>query len=146
MDMVNMFLQALAGLDLMESVPKAALWFVVLGGLVGAFMLIYTTITPHSEFKMIREGNDAAALSLCGAFLGFILPLAVTVRQSNSVLTLTVEALFALAIQIIAFFVISAILRGKREQLEKGNVAAGRLFGTMFLGAGILNAAYLISG
>ena len=50
---------------------------VTLAMLAGA-VAVYVWSTPHKEFALIREGNNAAALSLSGAILGLAIPLAVS--------------------------------------------------------------------
>ena len=50
--------------------------------LVVCFLAVYVRVTPHREFQLIREGNLAAAFSLSGALLGFIVPLASAIEYS----------------------------------------------------------------
>ena len=38
------------------------------------FQFIYTRITPHKEFELIRAGNTSAAVALGGAIVGFAIP------------------------------------------------------------------------
>jgi len=38
------------------------------------FQFIYTRLTPHREFALIRENNPAAAIALGGSLIGFSLP------------------------------------------------------------------------
>ena len=65
-----MLTQSLAGLPAFLSYFAAAI------GLLALFLLTYILITPYREIALIREGNPAAAASLSGAILGFVLPLA----------------------------------------------------------------------
>ena len=46
--------------------------------------------TPHPEFTLIRQGNVAAAISLGGAIVGYTVPLAKAVSQSESISDLLV--------------------------------------------------------
>ena len=48
--------------------------------LTALFLAIYVRITPYREFALIRAGNVAAAASLSGALLGFVIPLASAMR------------------------------------------------------------------
>ena len=50
--------------------------------MLGLFLLVYTRVTPHREFQLIREGNVAAALSLGGAVLGFSLTLSSSIQHN----------------------------------------------------------------
>jgi hypothetical protein len=49
--------------------------------------LRYTRVTPHDEFKLIRDNDPAAAIALGLSLLGFVLPLvsAITVRPPRQV-------------------------------------------------------------
>ena len=42
--------------------------------LLGLFIAIYIRVTPYREIALIREGNMAAAFSLSGSILGFVIP------------------------------------------------------------------------
>lgn len=63
-----MILQSLAGL------PAFIVYFCT--GLVAVvlFLFVYTRVTPHDEFKLIRENVPGAAISLGFSLLGFVLP------------------------------------------------------------------------
>src|SRR6185369_5620867 len=50
--------------------------------LLRVFVSIYIRVTPQAEFTLMREGNMAAAFSLSGAILGFVIPLGAAVRYS----------------------------------------------------------------
>jgi putative membrane protein len=58
--------------------PQALLGFsaYLLGSamIMSIFAFLYTRITPHKEFVLIREGNLAAAVALGGSLIGFALP------------------------------------------------------------------------
>ena len=67
--------QSIAGL------PDFLLYFVVALLLLAAFVAIYVRVTPYREFVLIRGGNIAAAISLTGALIGFVLPLASAIAR-----------------------------------------------------------------
>ena len=52
--------------------------------LLGAFLALYTVVTPVRDWELIRAGNAAAALALGGAVLGFCLPLGMAIARSHS--------------------------------------------------------------
>jgi len=52
--------------------------------LLAVFLTVYTSITPLREWALIRQGNQAVALSLGGALIGFALPLASAIAQTHS--------------------------------------------------------------
>jgi len=62
-----MILQSLAGL------PAFLVYFCTAIVAVVAHLLVYTRVTPHDEFKLIRDNDPAIVLGL--SLLGFVLPL-----------------------------------------------------------------------
>ena len=68
--------QSLAGL------PSFLLYFALGIAVFAAFCVVYAAVTPYDELALIREGNVAAAISLGGAVLGFVLPLASAIAHS----------------------------------------------------------------
>ena len=54
-----------------NNLPAFASFFATAIVLLGAFMLLYVLVTPYNELALIREGNEAAAISLGGAVVGF---------------------------------------------------------------------------
>ena len=108
---------------------------------VAVFLAIYTLVTPYSEIKLIREGNAAAAASLSGALLGFILPLASAVIHSVNPWDMMLWAAIALVVQLLVFLAMRLFLPDLTRQITDGKVASGVFLGAVSLAAGILNAA-----
>jgi putative membrane protein len=109
--------------------------------LTALFLIIYTFITPQKEFTLIREGNVAAAVSLGGALLGFVIPLASAIINSVDFIDMIIWSGVALVIQLLIFFILRIIFRNLPCTIEKNCVADGILLGVFSLAAGILNAA-----
>ena len=77
------------------SLNKTALtgFIVYLIGAVLLFMLfqfVYTRVTPHKEFELIRSGNAAAAVALAGAIIGFAIPASNVIAFSVNVVDFVV--------------------------------------------------------
>jgi putative membrane protein len=109
---------------------------------VAIFLTIYVRITPYREFALIREGNPAAAASLSGSLIGFVLPLASAVIHSVHPYDMAIWAAIALVVQLIAFFVVRvALLPQLGRDIPEGKVASGVFLGAASLAAGVLNAA-----
>jgi putative membrane protein len=108
---------------------------------VAVFLRIYTWITPFDEFTLIRKGNPAAAASLCGAMLGFAIPLASAIAHSVGLLDMAIWAVIALVIQLLAFGVSRLIVPKITQDIPDGKVASGVFLGAFALAIGILNAA-----
>ncbi|MHC8357204.1 DUF350 domain-containing protein [Pseudomonas sp. LB3P81] len=128
------------------SLNKAAvLGFVayILGAAVlfALFQFIYTRITPHKEFELIRSGNVAAAIALGGALIGFAIPASNVIAYSISLLDFVVWAVIAAFVQLLAFLMTSLVLKGTSERIKRGEMAAGVYVAAVAISVGMLNAA-----
>jgi len=123
----------------------AVLGFVlyILGAAVlfALFQFIYTRVTPHKEFELIRSGNVAAAIALGGAIIGFAIPASNVIAYSVSILDFVVWAVIAAFVQLLAFLVTSLVLKGASERIKKGEIAAGIYIAAVAISVGMLNAA-----
>ena len=109
--------------------------------LFALFQFIYTRITPHKEFELIRSGNVAAAIALGGAIVGFAIPASNVIAYSISILDFAVWAVIAALVQLLAFLVTSLVLKGTSERIRKGEIAAGIYVAAVAISVGMLNAA-----
>ncbi|AEV65194.1 DUF350 domain-containing protein [Pseudomonas thivervalensis] len=128
------------------SLNKAAvLGFVmyILGAAVlfALFQFIYTRVTPHKEFELIRSGNVAAAIALGGAVIGFAIPASNVIAYSISMLDFVVWAVIAAVVQLLAFLVTSLVLKGASARIKNGEIAAGIYIAAVAISVGMLNAA-----
>ncbi|HWT68158.1 MAG TPA: DUF350 domain-containing protein [Pseudomonas sp.] len=109
--------------------------------LFALFQFIYTRITPHKEFELIRSGNVAAAIALGGAIIGFAIPASNVIAYSISLLDFVVWAVIAAFVQLLAFLLTSLVLKGASERIQKGEIAAGIYVAAVAISVGMLNAA-----
>ena len=109
--------------------------------LFALFQFVYTRITPHKEFELIRSGNVAAAIALSGAIIGFAIPASNVIAYSISILDFVVWAVIAAFVQLLAFLVTSLVLKGASERIKKGEIAAGIYVAAVAISVGMLNAA-----
>jgi len=126
---------SLAGLD------DFAVYFGLSLGFVALYLAIYVRVTPYREIALIRAGNAAAAASLSGSLIGFVLPLASAVTNSVNPWDMALWAAIALAVQLLAYFAVRLLLPEVGKQIPEGKIAAGVFLGAASLAAGILNAA-----
>ena len=110
---------------------------------VGAF--IYIKITSHDEMALIRDGNNAAAVSLSGAILGLAIPLAFCMANSVNVYDIVIWGLVTLIIQLVTFWIIDLWLRDLSRKIEDGQVGTAILLASVKLAVASINAA-AISG
>ena len=131
------------------SLNKAAvLGFVayILGAAVlfALFQFIYTRITPHNEFQLIRDNEPAAAIALGLSLLGFVAPLVSAIAHSANVLDCLIWAVIALIVQIIVLFLVKVPVPNLSARIAAGELAPAIWLGLSSLAAGLLNAACMI--
>lgn len=105
------------------------------------FVAIYVMVTPHREFSLIRAGNSAAAISLGGALLGYTIPLAKAVSQSEGMGDMLLWSGVALVAQLVAYFATRLVLPALSADVKEGKVASGIFLAAMSVSVGMLNAA-----
>mgnify|MGYP000861902213 CR=1 FL=1 len=103
---------------------------------------LYILLTPHREIALIREGNEAAAVSLGGILVGLALPLAASLKASNSTVEIAVWGASTVILQLLVFRLVDLILRGLPQRIQDGEMsAAALLVGAKIATALILAAA-----
>jgi putative membrane protein len=117
------------------------LYFGLSVAFVAAFLFVYTLITPYREIALIREGNTAAAASLSGTLIGYVLPLASAVTHSVNPWDMALWAVIAAIVQLIVFVVVKMLLPDLTRHITEGKAASGVFLGALSLAAGITNAA-----
>src|SRR5437867_8624147 len=128
--------------DLIQSVaglPAFFLYFVTSLILLGLFLRVYTWVTPYNEWDLIRKGEVAAAISLSGAVVGFVLPLASAIAHSVNLLDMMVWGAIALVVQLLVYFIVSRLIPHLGEAIIHGGRAQAALLAVLSLGVGIVN-------
>lgn len=123
------------------TLPAFALYFLSAIILLMLFLAIYTRVTPQHEWRLIRDGNAAAAISLSGAMVGFAIPLASAIINSLSLIDALVWGLVALIVQCGTFFAARLLFSKLPERITAGETAAGVIVAGMSITVGLLNAA-----
>ncbi len=118
-----------------------ATYFAAAVALTALFVLIYVWTTPHNEFKLMREGNGAAALGLTGALLGFVIPLALVISVSGSLVQVTIWGAGALLVQTIGQFGARLLFPNLTTDIVAGKFSAAIVQSGIALSLGILQAA-----
>lgn len=129
--------QSIAGL------PDFLAYFAFALAILALSVAVYVRVTPYREFALIREGNVSAAVSLSGALIGLVLPLASAIAHSVNPLDMAVWSAIALAVQIVVYAVVGRLVPHFSAAIEAGRVAPAVLLAAVSLCAGILNAACL---
>ncbi|MET0255833.1 MAG: DUF350 domain-containing protein [Luteibacter sp.] len=106
-----------------------------------AFVVTYIWITPQREMALIREGNLSAAISLGGAAIGFVQPLASAIAHSVSLVDLALWGLVAWVVQLLTHFVLRLIVRDLRARIEADVRSVALFVAVVAICVGTLNAA-----
>lgn len=121
--------------------PVLLLHFSVTLAMLGGGVTLYQLITPYHELDLIRGGNTAAAVSLSGAILGLALPLAFCMASSVNLLDIIIWGIVALVIQLLAYRIGDAVLKGLPARIESGEMGAALLVAAIKLAVAMINAA-----
>ena len=133
--MLDTAFTSLAGL------PAFAAYFALAIVLLLLFVRLYTWVTPHDEFGLIRANNSAAAIAFAGAIIGFAWPLASAITHSMSLLDCAIWGGVALVVQVLTFIISSAALKQLPQRITQGELAAGIFSAGCSITVGMLNAA-----
>src|SRR4249920_1811776 len=134
----SMILQSLAGL------PAFLVYFCTALVAVVSYLFVYTRVTPHDEFQLIRENDPAAAIALGLSLLGFVLPVVSAIAHSANVWDCLIWSVIALIVQIIVYYIVKIPVPNLSARIAAGELAAAIWLGLSSLAAGALNAACMI--
>jgi putative membrane protein len=124
----------------LPAIASYALHLLTASVLLVVFFLVYTWITPIDELLLIRQGNNAATLSLGGALIGFSLPIASSLLHTSNYVEFLGWAVGSMVVQVLAYAVTVRLLHISREHIESGNTAFGGLMGAISISIGAINA------
>ncbi|MGL6161067.1 DUF350 domain-containing protein [Microbulbifer sp.] len=129
--------------DLLTGIVHFSAYFGLSLVLLIAFKFLYTLVTPHDEWKLIKEQkNTAAAIGFGGAVLGFAIALGGAASNSVSLLDFATWALIALVAQLLAFAIIRfGFMPRIVARIEEGEISAGIMLAATTIAVGVLNAA-----
>ncbi len=120
-----------------------ALYFAISIGLLLLFKFIYALITPHDEWKLVKEEqNTAAATGFIGAVIGFAIALSGAIINSQYLLDFVIWGAVALVAQTLAFLIVRFIFMPKLVQrINDNELSAGIVLGGVSIAVGLLNSA-----
>lgn len=128
-------------LQSLEGLPAFIAYFCLTIAAVVAFLLIYTRITPHDEFELIRKNCVGASISLGLSLLGFAMPLASAVAHAANLIDCAIWAAIALVVQVGAFYAVRIPVPDLSNRIAAGDLAPAIWLGLASLTAGVLSAA-----
>ena len=132
-----MVLQSLAGL------PAFLAYFCVSALVIAAYLYIYTLITAHNEFDLMRQNVPGAAIALGLSLLGFALPVASAISHAANLLDCVIWSIVALIVQVLVYYVIRWFTPDMSKRIEAGEIAPAIWLGLASVTAGILSSSSL---
>jgi putative membrane protein len=121
--------------------PVLLLQLAVTTGIFLAGLVIYFSLTPYHELRLLRAGNVAAATVLAGEMLALAVPLAAMMAHSANVPDILLWGAVTIVLQLIAAAAVAVVLRHLPAAIERGEIAPALVVAAAQLSAGILNAA-----
>jgi putative membrane protein len=121
--------------------PAFLSYFAIAMLLLLLFGFIYTRLTAHDEFELIRHGKSAAAIALGGSLLAFALPLCSAIIHSVSLVDFVIWGVIAMVIQIGTFFAVRIFVANLSQRITNNEVSAGLFVALASLSVGAINAA-----
>lgn len=124
--------------------PAFAGYFALAVVLLAGFLFLYVWVTPYNELALIRNGNEAAAISLAGVIIGLAMPIAVSVAVSHNLYAMLGWGVVSGAVQVLAYVAARLALPQINYNIPQGKVASGVFLASISVGVGILNAGCII--
>ena len=125
----------------LSTLPAFAAYFGLGVLLLTIFCTVHVWLTPQRELTLIRHGNQAAAISLGGALLGFVAPLASAIAHSVSLLDLALWGVVASIVQWLAHLAMRLLIHDLAAQIDADNRAVAGFAASVALAVGLVNAA-----
>ena len=124
-----------------SGLPEFLLYFAVALTLVGLYLFLYTLVTAHNEFTLIRQNVLSAALSLGMSLIAFALPLSSAIVHAQNVIDCIVWGIVAMLVQILVYFLVRLLVPSLSQRIAAGELSPALFLGAASLAAGIVNAA-----
>ncbi len=93
-------------MPIVTSLLAFASYFFIGFAMVLAFLFIYTRVTPHDEWALIKENNGTAAIGFGGALIGYVIPLSSAAINSVSLVDYITWGVVALVVQLLIYFAV----------------------------------------
>lgn len=134
---MDIVLQSISGLD------NFALYFAISVLFLFVFKVVYAFVTPHDEWKLVKdEKNVAAAVGFGGALIGFAIALSGAASNAVSIIDFAIWGVVAILAQSVAFALLRFTFMPKiAERINNNEVSAGIMLAAMSIAVGLLNAA-----
>jgi len=128
----------------LSTLPAFATYMALAIGMTVLFAILYTAITPHPEWTLLRQGNLSAALAFGGSLIGFVLPLGSAIAHSSSLPDCAIWGGIAMTVQILVFLGLRLLIPDLPKHIEADRPGPATAAALISLAIGILNAACMV--
>jgi putative membrane protein len=105
------------------------------------YLYLYTLLTQHDEFELIRADVPGAAISLGLSLLGFALPVASAIAHAANIVDCIVWSVIAIIVQVIVYYLVRIPVPDLSKRIAAGQLAPAIWLGLASATAGLLSAA-----
>jgi len=130
--------------ETLAGLPAFLAYFCVSVVVAVGYLAIYTRMTPHDEFELIRKNVPGAAVSLGLSLVGFALPVASAIAHAANIVDCVIWSVIALIVQIFVFYIVRIPVPDLSNRIARGELAPAIWLGLASLAAGILSAASMV--
>src|SRR5262245_60108140 len=130
----------------LSGLPLFLAYFCLSLVVTSAYLYVYTSITPHDEFELIRKNVPGAAVSLGLSLLGFALPVASAVAHAANLIDCIIWSVIALIVQVIIYYLVRIPVPDISKRIAAGELAPAIWLGLSSATGGLLSAASMTWG
>lgn len=106
------------------------------------FARIYTWVTPHREWREIKDNrNVAASVAFVGSLIGAALPICSLIIHAVDLVDFAIWAAIVLVVQLVTFWSVAFLFKGVSKRIEEKDLSAGICLAGFSVIAGLINAA-----
>lgn len=106
------------------------------------FKVVYLKVTPFDEWALINGGNQAAAVSMMGALIGYSIAIAGAISNSVGFFDFVLWSVVAMGAQVGAFMAVQILLMpGISVKIEQNHLASAMVLASINVSVGLINAA-----
>ena len=127
--------------EYLAGIPSFLAYFLLSLVLLAVFAAVYTRLTPHNEWQLIRQNVPAASVAFGGSLIGFTLPLHSAISHSVNIVYCALWGGVALIVQLITFAVVRRFIPNISERIANNEMASGIFVAAASISVGLLNAA-----
>jgi putative membrane protein len=112
-------------------------------GLLIVGCTVHVLLTPMKEWKLIRQGNVSAGISIGAVIIGLAIPMAACLTTAVTIYDILIWGAVAILLQLRAFRVADLLMHGLPKRIEQDEVGAAIVLAAVKIGAAMVMAAAL---